>query len=140
MGERAIDPTLFDWPSAAPRLKGARHRASGRISFPAKPDDPAFETVELAPRGALWTYTIQRFLPKSPPYAGPETAETFRPYAVGYIDLPGQVRVEARLTESDPAKLRIGMPMELVIVPFAEKPDGERVMTFAFAPAASASS
>ena len=55
------------------------------------------------------------FPPKSPPYPG--TAGDFVPYGVGYVELPGQVRVEARLTESDPAKLRIGMEMELVLVP-----------------------
>jgi len=42
------------------------------------------------------------------------------------------VRVEARLTEADPARLRIGMPMELVLVP-APGPDG--ALTYAFAPA-----
>ena len=33
-------------------------------------------------------------------------AEEFEPYGVGYVELPGEVRVEARLTESDPARLR----------------------------------
>jgi uncharacterized OB-fold protein len=70
----------------------------------------------LARRGTLWSWTIQRFRPKSPPYAGPEE---FEPYGVGYVELPGEVRVEARLTESDPANLRIGMPMELTLIPDA---------------------
>jgi uncharacterized OB-fold protein len=76
----------------------------------------------LARRGTLWSWTIQRFRPKSPPYTGPEE---FHPYGVGYVELPGEVRVEARLTESDPAKLRIGMEMELTLIPEA---------TFAFRP------
>ena len=42
--------------------------------------------------------------------------EEFEPYGVGYVELPGEVRVEARLTESDPARLRIGMPMELTLI------------------------
>ena len=51
------------------------------------------------------------------PYVGPTTP--FEPYGVGYVELPGEVRVEARLTEADPARLRIGMPMELTVVPAA---------------------
>jgi uncharacterized OB-fold protein len=83
--------------------------------------------VELATRGTLWTWTVQGFPPKSPPYH-PDEAMAFQPYGVGYVELPDQVRVEARLTESDPDRLRIGMTMELVIVPFGDQ------VTFAFAP------
>jgi hypothetical protein len=43
--------------------------------------------------------------------------------------------VEARLTESDPARLAIGQPMRLAIVPYAVRPDGTQVLTFAFSPA-----
>ena len=69
--------------------------------------------------------------PKSP-YLPPKGG--FEPYGVGYMELPGEVKVEARLTESDPSRLEIGMPMELVIVPFATDGD-EELLTFAFAPA-----
>jgi uncharacterized OB-fold protein len=34
------------------------------------------------------------------------------------------MRVEARLTEHDPAKLDFGMPVPVVVVPFREDPDG----------------
>jgi uncharacterized OB-fold protein len=89
----------------------------------------------LPRRGTLWTFTTQGFLPKHP-YAGPETEETFQPYGLGYVDLGGQVKVEARLTENDPAKLRIGMEMELVVLPLRTAPDGSEVLTFAFRPVA----
>ncbi len=72
--------------------------------------------------------------PKSPPYAGPGDDRSFQPYAVGYVELPGEVRVEARLTESDPAKLKIGMAMELVVEPFATDAQGRPVLTYAFRP------
>ena len=65
--------------------------------------------------------------------------EEFEPYGVGYIELPGQVVVEARLTESDPDQLAIGSPMELVIVPFRHDDDGNEVVTFAFRPVADGS-
>ena len=38
------------------------------------------------------------------------------PYGVGYVEFDGYLRVEGRLTEADPARLRIGMPMEVVAV------------------------
>ena len=56
------------------------------------------------------------------------------PFGVGYVELPGEVKVEARLTESDPDVLRHGMEMELVLVPFRTDDDGNEVVTFAFRP------
>jgi uncharacterized OB-fold protein len=58
-------------------------------------------------------------------------ADDFEPYGVGYVELPGEVRVEARLTEADPAQLRIGMPMELTLIP---APGDAEAVTFAFRP------
>jgi uncharacterized OB-fold protein len=56
------------------------------------------------------------------------------PFGVGYIELEDGVRVEARLTENDPSRLRIGMEMELVIETFFKNDEGEEVVTFAFRP------
>ena len=56
------------------------------------------------------------------------------PFGVGLVQLDDVVRVEARLTESDPAKLDFGMEVELQIVPFYVDADGDEIMTFAFAP------
>ena len=52
----------------------------------------------------------------------------------GWSQLGDEVRVEARLTEADPDVLRIGMDVELVIVPFRTEDDGTEVMTYAFRP------
>ena len=97
---------------ALPALRHRRLPAPGLLRGCTSDD---VEERRLARRGTLWTWTVQRFPPKSPPYAG--AAEEFEPYGVGYVELPGEVRVEARLTESDPARLRIGMPMELTLIP-----------------------
>ena len=70
-------------------------------------------------------------LPAQIPAVRGDEDQEFEPYGVGYVELPGEVRVEARLTESDPARLRIGMPMELTLIP---APGREEVMTFAFRP------
>ena len=56
------------------------------------------------------------------------------PFGVGYVELPGEVKVETRLTESDPDVLAPGMEMELVLVPFRTDDDGNEVVTFAFRP------
>ena len=87
----------------------------------------------LPRRGTLWTWTTQGFLPKEP-YAGGETVETFKPYGVGIVQLGDEVRVEGRLTESDPAKLTFGMEVELAVVPFRTEADGTEVLVYAFAP------
>jgi uncharacterized OB-fold protein len=90
----------------------------------------------LPRRGRLWAWTTQEFPPPSPPYAGP-TGAAFVPYGVGYVDL-GEVRVETRLTKTE--GLRIGMDMELVLVPFRTDDDGNEVVTFAFRPVGEAGS
>lgn len=133
---------LFTWPSDEPRLIGARCAGCGLVGFPAGAacqrcgGTEVTETL-LPDRGTLWTFTTQDFRPPSPPYDGTDTAETFRPYALGYVELAGEVMVEARLTftgEPDPARLAIGQPMRLAIVPYTVSADGTEVMTFAFAP------
>jgi uncharacterized protein len=113
-----------------PALIGGRHRPSGRIVFPCPANDEAFEPVALKREGTLWSYTVQRFPPKSPPYAGPEP---FEPFALGYVELPGEVIVESRLVDVAFDELRIDLPMELAIVPFGER------STFAFRPSGGAS-
>jgi uncharacterized OB-fold protein len=131
---------LFTWPSEDPALIGGRS-SDGQIVFPYRSHRivgtrrETLEPVELPRRGTLWTFTTQQFRPPEPPYAGDDDATTFTPFAIGYVELPGALRVEARLTESDPEKLRIGQPMELRIVPFGKNADGDQTMIFAFAPA-----
>lgn len=60
--------------------------------------------------GTLWTWTVQRFAPKSPPYVPPP--EGFRPFAVGYVEVAGGERVAA-LLDVDPASIHIGMKLRV---------------------------
>jgi uncharacterized protein len=134
-----VSEGVFTWPSEAPALLGSRCRNCGNHMFPVQSGCPKCmavdnEPVELSRRGTLWTWTVQGFPPKAPPFVGDAGAATFQPFGVGYVELPDQVKVEARLTEADPERLRIGMEMELVIVPLATDADGNEVVTFAFAP------
>jgi uncharacterized OB-fold protein len=126
---------LIGGTAAEPHLIGSACRRCGTITFPRQDSCPRCTSEDVEPRrlsrrGVLWTWTIQCFPPKSPPYAVPP-GEDFEPYGVGYVELPGEVRVEALLTESDPARLRIGMPMELTLI---AAPGGGEAMTFAFTP------
>ena len=132
----AIDEGLFAGSLDAPRLKGSRCGACGETTFPAQKGCPSCtaqgcEEIALSPRGTLYTWTIQRF-PPPPPYAG-DTAN-FVPFAVGYIELPEGVRVEARLLDADAESLEIGMEMELAVEPFSVDGEGREVVTFAFTP------
>ena len=84
----------------------------------------------LARRGQLWAWTTQDFPPPAPPFAG-AAGRDFKPFGVGYVELPDELRVEARLTEHRPDRLRIGMEMELAIVPFGTDDAGnERALLY----------
>jgi uncharacterized OB-fold protein len=113
-----------------PTLYAGRDRATGRLVFPPPADDERFERAALPAEGRLWSWTVQRFRPKSPPYAGPEA---FEPYAVGYVALGNALIVEARLTGAPLDGYRIGMPMTLVGERF-EPAGGPPRTTYAFTP------
>ena len=131
-----IDESLFTWPADEPQLIGGRCTTCGVITFPRQSGCPRCTGTDvhdhlLARRGTLWTWTVQGFRPKSPPYEGPAD---FEPYAVGYVELPGEVKVETLLIDVAEGELRIGTEMELAIVPFHSTADDRDLVTFAFRP------
>lgn len=113
-----------------PRLIGGRELASGRIVFPCPPG-AGYEPVALSRTGTLWSWTIQRYRPKSPPYAGPDG---FRPWPVAYVELAGEVIVEARLTDVAFDAITIGMALEFTSVPL-DPDNAESPQIPAFRPA-----
>jgi uncharacterized OB-fold protein len=132
---QVIDPGVIDGIEREPRLIGSICDSCDTVTFPRQTSCPRCTSEhvharQLATRGELWTWTIQCFAPKAPPYLE-GGVEEFEPYGVGYVELPGEVRVEARLTENDPRRLRIGMPMELALIPV---PGAADKVTFAFRP------
>lgn len=81
-------------------LAGGRCDGCGNVAYPVpsgcqRCGGGEITPVELARHGVVWAHTVQRFAPKSPPYVPP--AEGFVPFAVGYVELPDGVRVEAVL-------------------------------------------
>jgi uncharacterized OB-fold protein len=136
LGARPVGEGLFTWPDDEPRLIGSRCATCGVVSFPQQDSCPRCTGTDvsrhlLSRTGTLWTWTVQGFRPKSPPYEGPED---FEPYPVGYVELPGELKVETLLVDVTPEELRIGMEMELAIVPFRSSVSDEPLVTFAFRP------
>ena len=113
-----------------PRLIGGR-LPSGEIVFPMPSGDAAkgIEPHPLSRRGTLWSWTRQDFRPKEP-YEGPSQGpHDFKPYLIGYVELPGEVIVESYIVDAELEDLKLGMAMEFTLTPF----DATRA-TFAFRP------
>ena len=127
---------IFTNGADGPRLLAGRRKTDGEMKFPMPtgPEAAHFDRVELAPEGKLWSFTVQRFRPKTPPYVGDDDEKSFRPYAVGYVEFPGQVIAEGRILVDDFSALRIGQPMRVDIEQFVTSTRGA-VATYAFRPA-----
>lgn len=117
------------------RLIAGRRKADGRMRFPIPRGAEAdlYEQVELPACGKLWSFTVQRFRPKTPPYVGADDERSFRPYAVGYVEFPGEVIAEGRIVVDDFTQLKIGMPMQVTVESFPTSTRGE-VVAYAFRP------
>ncbi|MFT5201965.1 MAG: putative OB-fold protein [Candidatus Aldehydirespiratoraceae bacterium] len=136
---------LFEEVDGLAALIGGRCQECDTVSFPLAPGCPRCSSANvasmpLARRGTLWTWTSQEFRPITPPYTGPGDASDFEPYFVGYVELPGEVRVEARLSGFDGRTPTIGEEVELVILPFNETIEGDQVVSYAFTPVAEGAS
>lgn len=101
-------------PPAMSAVRGSACDACGVATYPPTASCPRcgdeLEQRELARRGTLWTWTVQRYAPKSPPYE--PRADTYEPFVVGYVELPDGVRVEAVL-DAAPDEVTIGMELEI---------------------------
>ena len=127
-----LDPIAPDlWTDEdRPRLIGGK-LPSGEVVFPMPTGDAAagVKIYPLSRHGTLWSWTSQDFRPKSP-YEGPsEGPQDFKPFLLGYVELPGEVIVESYIVDTTLADLRLGMAMEFTLTPF----DARRA-TFAFRP------
>ena len=91
-----------------PALLASRHRVTAELVFPALPDSSPLaaehETVPVAGVGEIYSYTVI--------HPGPKSGES--PYALGYVDLPGPVRIFGRL---------LGPELPAIGQRFAARPD-----------------
>ncbi|WP_205874666.1 Zn-ribbon domain-containing OB-fold protein [Mycobacterium camsae] len=135
--QKALAPEITTWPDENPQLIGSRCACCGATTFPVQRHCPRCSGSEMADvllprRGTLIAWTTQGF-PPGAPYAGP-VGKDFVPFGVGLVQLGDVIRVEGRLTENNPAKLRFGQEVELTMVPLNRDDDGAELMTFAFQP------
>ena len=122
--------------TAAEGLIGSVCTACGERFFPAaascaKCSSEAVERLALGHDGRLWSWTLQRFLPKAP-YRCRATAADFRPFGVGLVQLSGGLIVKSRLARGYD-DWTIGQPLRLRALSLATA-DGDTLRTFEFAP------
>ena len=81
--------------SPEPSLLASRHIVSGEFTFAAvdssSPISGEFELVPLNPIGTVYSYTVIH----------PSKKGGQLPYVLGYVDLPGPVRIFGRLVGKD---------------------------------------
>jgi uncharacterized OB-fold protein len=135
--QKALAADISTWPDENPQLIGSRCGDCGATTFPVQQRCPrcsggSMSELLLPRSGTLVAWTTQGF-PPGAPYAGP-TGDDFVPFGVGLVQLDDVIRVEGRLTENDPAKLKFGQQVELTMVPFTTDADGNEIITFAFQP------
>lgn len=136
--QRALAADISTFPDENPQLIGGRCGDCDAIAFPRQDRCPRCSsthiTEELLPRrGTVAAWTTQGFHPGFG-YKGTEDPKNWKPIGMGLVQLGDVMKVEGRLTESDPAKLKTGMEVELTFIPFYTDDDGVEVMTFAFQP------
>jgi uncharacterized OB-fold protein len=135
--QKALAPEISTWPEENPQLIGSQCGVCGATVFPVQDYCPKcsgsdMSELLLPTTGTIIAWTTQGF-PPGFPYVGPVGAD-FEPFGVGLVQLGDLIRVEGRLTESDPAKLKFGQEVELTMIPFATDAEGTEIVTFAFRP------
>lgn len=131
---RAADQPFEMLEDGSIRLVAGRRPETGEYLFPF-PAGHAAEGIErcrLPGEGILWTFTVQRIPPKSPPYAGVTDPAEFEPFGVGYVRLGDALMVEGRIV-GDVNSLRPGLAMRSVLFDLPT-PEGGTFRTFAFQP------
>ncbi|MCW2652848.1 MAG: uncharacterized protein QOE41_3643 [Mycobacterium sp.] len=119
-------------------LFGSRRRSTGVVKFPAERAElfdgtEDIELLELSTIGTLFTFTTQEFAPPLP-YKGKRSPDEFRPYVVGYVELPEGLLVETLIVDASASDLRIGQRMASTTTTL-ETADGQSLLTYAFRPA-----
>jgi uncharacterized OB-fold protein len=98
-------------------LPAAQCPQCGLIGYPASMTTcPRCTASPLAPvtvngDGTIWSYTVQRFAPKSPPYVPSGT--DFEPFVVAYVQTRDGIRIEGIVAGIALDQVRIGTPVRL---------------------------
>jgi uncharacterized OB-fold protein len=100
-------------------LQGSRCPQCAVVSYPAVVSCPRcgaqMSAHTLSQDGVVWSWTVQRYAPKSPPYVPPIGG--FRPFVVAYVELTEGIRVEAvmELPPEDRLMVTIGDRVRLAV-------------------------
>lgn len=126
---RFVAPDLVRLDSRGkPQLTGGRCRACSAMSFPRAAVctnclSEEIEGTELGDKGSLYSYSIIHQAPKG----------WTVPYALGYVDLPGDVRVLAHIDA--PAEfITIDMQVQLAVGIVGSDKAGAPLMSYTFKP------
>ena len=124
----------FTLDEADPRLLGNRCTRCGSYFFPKASafcrnpscDGTEFDEKRLSNRGTVWSYTTNRYAPPAPYVA----ADPFEPFSVAAVQLPEEKMVVLGQVADgvDPATLRVGDEVELVLGTLFEDDDHEYVV------------
>ncbi len=114
--------------SGEPHLAGGVCQACEAISFPraavcASCLSEDIASIDLGVQGTLYSYSVVHQAPKG----------WAVPYALGYVDLPGDVRVLAHL-DVRPENIAINMPMKLAVGVVGADAAGTQLLSYTFKP------
>ena len=116
-----------------PRLIGNKCPACGEVYFPKKVKNicihcqhEGLKEIKLSRRGKIITFTVVMQQPGGGYYFGPV------PYAIGVIELPEEVYIQAPLKAKNLEDLRVDMEVELVIEKIWKDRSGNELIGFKF--------
>jgi len=124
-----VAPGLISEDSEECELMAARCASCGVSFFPKRDsclecDGSEMEDIKVSGKGTLYTYTIVNM----------PSAHYAAPYAIGWIEFPGGLRVFGQIRIRGTERLRIGMTMRMLKGMLWEEDDKE-VIGYFFEPA-----
>jgi len=138
-----MTPVIEGWFTTGeePRLLASRCTACRNLVFPPVSSDagaaafycrnPAcdgqeHDSVELSPRGTVWSYTDAQYQPPAPYLPA---ADPFRPFALAAVELPEGIVVLGQVADGfGVSDLRVGAQVELVVETLNVDETGERTI------------
>jgi uncharacterized protein len=122
----------YDWPlvrKEPPALIGEKCSDCGKLNFPPTPICTAclsgnVRELAFGEKGSLYSHTIVRV-----PMPGFDP-----PYAIGYVDIEGGVRLFTRILDWQDCRLESGVGMELVVTTSKLDSEGNSIFGFAYRP------
>ncbi|MGH9095662.1 MAG: Zn-ribbon domain-containing OB-fold protein [Acidimicrobiales bacterium] len=127
-----MTPTSLDAWTTADRLVGRHCGRCGTYAFPPTAawcpnpacDGDDLDTVELSPRGRVWSYTSAEYQPPAP-YV--PVTDPYRPFAIAAVELEKErLIILGQVAEGfGVGDLHIGAEVEVVVEPL-DGPDGSR--------------